>query len=493
MSEITNPNTEVLSLSYKNGKYLLEFPENIISQEKIPRECIKDGTLSHTRFVSDNSTVKEMINLVDQLGESIIDFNIQHEGEKAGRQIMLKELKELVTCNELLTFLDSQSHLSTHTFLLLITLIERYLKLLSIEVGKLINELSLEDMNNPQFFYDFYASNNNNSVCAYLKKFYSNVLLIEVPSSNMQPQKQKAEFNHPMILDVARYKRIKGNKTTTINTNTIYPCKVFFDWLCSTIRCFKDYGINDLPLWKLKEDHFWEYRAYLVKEVKNGNITELSAKKRFQRLKGVFNKLRELGKVNDNFYSKIPNIQSSEYIYRDIPTEDQLRCFFDVIGKYSNHPKRDRLVYGLMLLMGLRKSEAAYLRKASVNFEKQTLTFKRKGRVVRTLPIPSILKRLLEDYTFEGEDYLFSNEPKGFVSKIGNDYKVYSYLANWEFKGGPHLLRHTFITLLCEKCDPRTLQYLSGHESLHALSKYIHVTPSNLSKKIELMEYVEGE
>ncbi|WP_377888874.1 tyrosine-type recombinase/integrase [Alkalihalobacillus sp. R86527] len=482
-----------ITISESTGKISLEIPENKISQEKIPGECIKDGTLSHTRFVSDISTVKEMINLVDQLGESIIDFDIQHEGEKAACQIMLKNLRGLVTCNELLTFLYSHFHLSSHTFLLLITLIERYLKLLSIEVGKPMNELCLEDLNNPQFFSDFYTSNNNNTGCAYLKKFYSKVLLNEVPSSNMQPQKQKAEFNHPMILDVARYKRIKGNKATTIDTNTIYPSRVFFDWLCTTIRCFEDYDKNDLPLWKIKEDHFWEYRAYLVKEVKNGNITELSAKKRFQRLKGVFIKLRELRKVNGNFYSKIPNIQSSEYIYRDIPTEAQLRCFFDVIGKYSNHPKRDRLVYGLMVLMGLRKSEVAYLRKASVNFEKQTLTFKRKGRVVRTLPIPSILKRLLEDYTSEGEDYLFSNEPKSLVSKIGKNYKVYSYLANWEYKGGPHLLRHTFITMLCEKCDPRTLQYLSGHESLHALSKYIHVNPSNLSKKIELMEYVEGE
>jgi integrase len=81
------------------------------------------------------------------------------------------------------------------------------------------------------------------------------------------------------------------------------------------------------------------------------------------------------------------------------------------------------------------------------------------------------------------------------VSKLYKNYKLYSLIAGWNYEGGPHLLRHTYVSYLKEHFpyEPAKLQYLSGHDSLLALSKYLHIREKALVESVNKIDFFKED
>lgn len=149
---------------------------------------------------------------------------------------------------------------------------------------------------------------------------------------------------------------------------------------------------------------------------------------------------------------------------------------------------RDRLVIVLLAGTGIRCSELVSLRDASFDKEAGNVKVFGKRSKERIIPLtPYIIKEVykyieVRDLEFKdrrGDNYLILS------NRGGHPYSMMIYrivhealkLVTTQTKKSPHILRHTFATLLLNKgADINSVKELLGHSSLAATQIYTHNT-----------------
>lgn len=151
--------------------------------------------------------------------------------------------------------------------------------------------------------------------------------------------------------------------------------------------------------------------------------------------------------------------------------------FFHNIQLYSDHPTLELAAFGLMLCLGLRIHEVANIRYQDINVENRTISVFGKNEKSAILPLPDPLQNYFQKLVVnKGQDvHLFGNNSQSTIRKLRAQYKLYSFVSGWKYPGGPHLLRHTFISRLSERTDSRhnclcTWQGMIGQKLLHDTS-----------------------
>lgn len=179
-------------------------------------------------------------------------------------------------------------------------------------------------------------------------------------------------------------------------------------------------------------------------------------------------------------------------------TEDQLRKLIDV-AFYTKYPYqftryRNRAMVGLMALAGLRVSEAMNLRLTDVNLESDTLFINQgKSRKDRLVPIVGELKIYLKAY-LKDRDRLTKTHGWFLSSTCKNKPLTYSGVRNnfrnfrkkLRFQVSPHMLRHSFATLLLQAgVDIYSICQMMGHSDIKTTTIYLHATCEHLRTQIE--------
>jgi len=170
---------------------------------------------------------------------------------------------------------------------------------------------------------------------------------------------------------------------------------------------------------------------------------------------------------------------------------DEVKTLLDELSKLPNKDTRDLTI--MAAFTGARYGELANLKWADIDFTGGFITFlNTKNGKTRTVPISSnISKMLLNRKSEKSFPYqLIFPSNKGTVRLQTPDVfdDVASRLFNEDVSDRRqrvcfHTLRHSYISwLIMSGADLRTVQQISGHETLTMLKRYSHLTGAHLQK-----------
>jgi site-specific recombinase XerD len=156
---------------------------------------------------------------------------------------------------------------------------------------------------------------------------------------------------------------------------------------------------------------------------------------------------------------------------------------------------RDRAMIFTFLLTGARLREIVQLDRADVNFHQSTIRLHRKGGETNTLPLADMAKIEIKAYLKQRRKRsraraLFISCRNRRIARGTVWYLVKKYFKKSRIRTsgmGPHVLRHTFATLLLSQEENlRVIQSLMNHKSLATTARYLH------SRSQELVKAVNG-
>ena len=193
----------------------------------------------------------------------------------------------------------------------------------------------------------------------------------------------------------------------------------------------------------------------------------------YDYLKNVFKYLRkelEIEVVSKN--KKLPYV----------PTEDELKKFYDIIWASDKH--QDVIILKTFLYTGIRVSELINVKLTDVDFRNcQIRISEGKGNKDRMVPFPDTFREILSmhcklntsnDIKYK-RTYLFeSSWKKKYTDRgIRKILAKYSKEAGFERNISPHKLRHFLFTWLKRNgIDDALILPYSGHESRKSLEIY---------------------
>ncbi len=148
---------------------------------------------------------------------------------------------------------------------------------------------------------------------------------------------------------------------------------------------------------------------------------------------------------------------------------------------------RDRAMMALMYGCGLRVSEVANLSVKDVDLTRRTLRIFGKGEKERVVPIAEVICEKTNEFAIAWKEIVRTGF---FTKKNGSSLtrqRIWEIIKDWkrhldiQEKISPHMLRHTFATLLLENdIDLRFIQEMLGHSNISTTEIYTAVNTGRL-------------
>ncbi len=152
---------------------------------------------------------------------------------------------------------------------------------------------------------------------------------------------------------------------------------------------------------------------------------------------------------------------------------------------------RDWLVFVLPIALGLRVSELCGIADKDIDFGREVILVKGKGNKTREVPIATQLLRQISYYIalrnrhfgIAGGNLILTDTGKPIYPRWAQR-KLKSLLAGYQIGNPhPHMLRHSFATLLLNKgVQLIAIKELLGHSSLAATQVYTHTSIDQIKK-----------
>ncbi|SDO87517.1 integrase/recombinase XerD [Paenibacillus sp. yr247] len=264
-------------------------------------------------------------------------------------------------------------------------------------------------------------------------------------------------------------------------------------WLCSNIREFAGLSPLAISIFKIKNEHLLEYRSFMLKQVQTGIYSPIT-------FSHVISSIRSFYKYLQEQHGYIPPLQrfraikAPRYKARELPNDEQIKSFFQVVDQYAKDPVREQIGYRLLVELGLRLSEAGRVTWGDINLEVRTIAIHSKGKRSHTLPLVGKLYHCLQQARNQqpSHELILGKRSASIVDQLYRSFKWYALIAGWPFPGGVHFFRHIFITRLThKKVLPQTLKELARVAELDTVSLYMHLGQQNqyLTNQINLLSY----
>lgn len=200
--------------------------------------------------------------------------------------------------------------------------------------------------------------------------------------------------------------------------------------------------------------------------------------------------------IRENPAQHIPKPRLPKKVPRHLTLEQAeliLNCAktFPYNGIHERH--RAVAIFAMFMYSGVRFKELIQLKLTDVDFQNNTISvFSGKGGKDRLIPLCPKLKQYLVPYLAErtninpysiyffvpsrGHQMIDYNVIKRLFAKIKKKSGIYFY---------PHMLRHTFATLMLEGgCDVFSLSKMMGHSDIKTTTIYLTATVQHLQSQI---------
>ena len=184
---------------------------------------------------------------------------------------------------------------------------------------------------------------------------------------------------------------------------------------------------------------------------------------------------------------RLPPLPAREEKLPEILNENEIQRIINACEDGTALGKRDRAYIELAYGAGMRASELCGLRLRDLDPTSGILYARGKGDKERAIPYMGAPRRAVEEYISEYRPQLDKNKAEWlFLSRSGKQLHRETLWVIMHKRGAaagvpakrlhPHVLRHTFATVLIRNgMDQRTLQELLGHSSIMTTEKYTHL------------------
>ncbi|RFU67474.1 site-specific integrase [Peribacillus saganii] len=459
----------------------------------------------HSSYFGINVKNLEMINInyadtrkmMDMLASkyplSKEENHINYGSTQINPWIMNNLIREEFQLRSIIVYFESKMHLDPTTYLFIFNVFKKLIKITMKIANKNEKEITENDLINETVIERISSELGSEN-----EELYINQYLMKIaPFKNLKVryfEASKAEdFNHPLVQFCARELRLKGTKDESVYANLIQQVRGLFRWLTQNIESYKHKNINNIIVNEIKAEHVNDYRSFLLRMVNEGEMSERSAKKWIDCIYTFFSILYQKKRISKDIASDITKIKIDDYKYRPIPKESEVREFLDVIFLYSDEPEKELLAFLLMLFMGFRGIEVANLKWDDINLGTKTVVINESKRNSSILPIPDLIYNHLLKINNKESGYVFEKNPKSFKRKLYRNYKIYTLIAGWDYDGGLHLLRHTFITNVTKYSSLPLIKELARHKSGHMPSRYIHLERQYVKDELAKLDLIEGD
>lgn len=238
-------------------------------------------------------------------------------------------------------------------------------------------------------------------------------------------------------------------------------------------------------------------RRWMIDLLSRGR-TPTSVNRKVAALRSYYKFLCSTGKIKINPTRAIQSVKAP----KKLPVflhEDEMNRLLDpnyFPDSYEGH--RDRAILQTFYLTGMRVSELCNLTVSQVDLSVGQLLVNGKRNKQRIIPITKALKSILISYLQVKESEFGKAIPSDplFLTAKGDpvySHYVYNIVHNHmaevsnAAKLSPHVLRHTFATVLLNNgADLMAIKELLGHSSLAATQIYAHSDFEHLSKIYKL-------
>lgn len=216
--------------------------------------------------------------------------------------------------------------------------------------------------------------------------------------------------------------------------------------------------------------------------------------KKLSALRSFYRYLLRMKRVEHNPLSLLRNPKAAKPLPVFLRESEMDRLFDDVVFPQTYEGARDRLILLTFYHTGIRLSELVGLDVADVDLVQQELKVTGKRNKQRIVPFGSELRTAFGQYIpllprTEGAPTALFLSAKGqriAASQVQRLVKHYLSLVTSQKKRSPHVLRHTFATVMLNHgADLETIRELLGHESVTTTEVYTHTTFADLKKAYE--------
>ncbi|MEO0137565.1 MAG: site-specific tyrosine recombinase/integron integrase [candidate division WOR-3 bacterium] len=238
-----------------------------------------------------------------------------------------------------------------------------------------------------------------------------------------------------------------------------------------------------------------EIVQYLTFLLKYGFDTRTAAR-RLSAIRTFFKTLKKLNLIANNPLVGIKTPKIKKHLPGFLTYEQIKR------GLEIDNP-RDKAILEVLYSCGLRAQELVGLNLEDVDFNREEVKIRGKGKKERIVPLGRMAKQSILRYLpMRSEQKKPNSPPALFLNHRGGRLTTRSLqrIVNKHLKRladasgtNPHILRHSFATHLLENgADLRAVQELLGHASLSTVQIYTHLTTEHL-KKIYRLKHPRAE
>lgn len=273
--------------------------------------------------------------------------------------------------------------------------------------------------------------------------------------------------------------------------NYMRDCREFILWCGSTPDEFRPEAVTS--------DDYGEWRMSLAEPNKTSGTKKLkpsSINTKGSSVKAFYRWLKAEGHIEHNPLSEATRIKTSKRLPTYI-TEERMESILEQLLEAQNSSdyvvRRDSMLVLLLYCTGLRLAEVTSLTRESFTPTWSEVRIVGKGQKERIVPIVSALRPLLESFAqFTSQNICTNARNLLFLTSEGSPMSRYQIeravqkllaAAGVEGKHSPHVLRHTFASLLLGRgADIREIQELLGHSSLRTTQVYTHTNIARLKE-----------
>lgn len=207
--------------------------------------------------------------------------------------------------------------------------------------------------------------------------------------------------------------------------------------------------------------------------------------------------MAEQGYSEEDLRQLLPRAKGRPTAFRHALSPEALALYHNAVDEL---PEPANTILTLLPKTGLRISEACGLRRQDVQNVSgvRALVFRGKRDKARTVPLTPSAERTLDTYLkgHNPETWLFTGYNDQPITPAAIRKYTRKLAALHPDLGGlsPHILRHTYATLLVVKgVDLKTIQELLGHESIETTARYLHPSVKDLQKAVTQLDADEDE
>lgn len=287
---------------------------------------------------------------------------------------------------------------------------------------------------------------------------------------------------------------IKSDFLTFLKTEKRYSQNTILAYE-NDLAQFEEYILAEAGHFSFKEVTSYDVRQWIM-TLMDEDINATSISRKLSSLRTLYKYLRRQGLVSKDPLAGIKAPKKSKRLPVFVRESEMDRLLDEIPFPNDYEGIRDKLILNMLYNTGLRVSEISGLTMRQVDFSQKCIRIVGKRNKERILPLTSNLVGEMKFYIKEKTAFVESGSIHFFLTIKGEPiyeklvYRVvnkYLSMVTTVSKKSPHVLRHSFATVLLNKgADINVIKELLGHSNIAATEVYTHSTFKDLTKAYKL-------